>query len=222
MLCKGHCAGVEPAVDYFGNTVHGTAALRALHCDLVDIRTMQLYSQRLFVAGFFKQLLDGCRWIPYVRRSTPIRSEESPSNGFWKYPSPVRFPASRRNVLYRWIPESSLQYCYLRISSSRTAVMRDEPGFSCVVDQGRVASPAVRIAVLKLRSRKQQVRILQSLQDKGICFLYKYTRPGSFFGHIAFTVYQLYKRKIIFSGLRLHRLHRMQVRYEPRRYHLSG
>ena len=55
-----------------------------------------------------------CRWIPYVRRSTPIRSEEFPSNGFWKYPSPERFQASRRNVLYRWIPESSLQYCYLQ------------------------------------------------------------------------------------------------------------
>ena len=199
MLCKGHCAGVKPAVDYFGNTVHGAAALRALHCDLVDIRTMQLYSQRLFVAGFFKQLLtaaDGFHMsagaLPYVQRSSPVTvSGNTPVLYVFQPVAETSFTDGFRNPVY------SIVICNQFIADCRHA---DEPGFSCVVDQGRVASPAVRIAVLKLRSRKQQVRILQSLQDKGICFLYKYTRPGSFFGHIAFTVYQLYERKIIFSA----------------------
>ena len=76
-----------------------------------EIYFSELLSQTYRMGYYFPFSMEanynGCRWIPYVRRSTPIRSEEFPSNGFWKYPSPERFPASHRNVLYRCSPESS-------------------------------------------------------------------------------------------------------------------
>ena len=43
MLCKRHCTGVKPAVDYFRNSLHFLTAVRAGNDDFINIRTVQFH-----------------------------------------------------------------------------------------------------------------------------------------------------------------------------------
>ena len=76
----------------------------------------------------------------------------------------------------------------------------DKPGFPCIVDQRRVTSPAVRVAVLKFRRVKEQSSCVQILQNFRICFLYKQSCKRRRFRHVSFLVHKLYKGKVIFSS----------------------
>ena len=71
----------------------------------------------------------------------------------------------------------------LAIRSSLTAVIFNEPGFTRIVDERRVASPAVRVAVLKLRRVEEQPSCVQSLilPDR---FLYKQSGERRGFRHV--------------------------------------
>ena len=123
MLCKRHCSGVEPAVDYLGNTLHLLAALGAGDGDLVDIRTMEFYGLRLLSCRSSCTALHGCRWNAGVRIRTPRYLTEYPSNGYGIHPSPEHSPASCRNVPHRWKSGIQLMVLLLRTRSSFTAVI---------------------------------------------------------------------------------------------------
>ena len=76
----------------------------------------------------------------------------------------------------------------------------DEPGFSRIVDQGRIAAPAEGIAVLELGRGKQQVLLRQSLQHLRIRILDEHTRPGRFLCHVALGIHKLHEGQIIFAA----------------------
>ena len=73
----------------------------------------------------------------------------------------------------------------------------DKPGLSCIVDQRSIASPAMRVTMLKLRRGKEQSSLFQIFQDHRIGFLAKYTCKRSLLCHFPFSVYKLYKWHII-------------------------
>ena len=45
MLCERHCARIKPAVNNLRHSLHCTATLGALDCDLINIWSVKLYSQ---------------------------------------------------------------------------------------------------------------------------------------------------------------------------------
>ncbi len=51
MLCKRHCTGIKPAVDYFGHTMHLLAAVRAGDNDRIDVRTVKFHFCIVRIAG---------------------------------------------------------------------------------------------------------------------------------------------------------------------------
>ena len=82
--------------------------------------------------------------FPDIQRSTPVTvPADSPQSCTFSSQSPKRpFPM---------LSGIQLIVLLLRIRSSLHRSHLDEPGLSCVIDQRSVTSPAVRIAVLKLR-----------------------------------------------------------------------
>ena len=80
MLCERHCTRVKPAVNNFRNTTHGLATIRAGVGEVIDVRAMKLYGERVFTTGLLLELSTGSDGIlmstsltlPDVKRSTPV------------------------------------------------------------------------------------------------------------------------------------------------------
>ena len=67
----------------------------------------------------------------------------------------------------------------------------DEPGFSCIIDQRGSTTPAVWIAVLKFRCRKEQSACVQIFQNFWVGIFTEGTCPICLSGHFTFGVNQL-------------------------------
>ncbi len=187
MLCERHGAGIEPAVDNLRYTVHLFTAFRALDGHCVDVWAVKLDVIRA-VVGFFFQLFDTADAVlmatftlPYRKRSSPVTvSGKSPVLNIFQPVAKASFSDAFRNPVNGVVvADQILFYCS----------HADEPGFTCIVDQRSIASPAVRVAVLEQRRIKQKVFILECLQNGHICFLAESTCPRSFLGHLTFFVY---------------------------------
>ena len=76
----------------------------------------------------------------------------------------------------------------------------DEPGISCVIDKRRVASPAVRIFMLKLWCSKQLALCIKVFENMRVGIFYKHSPIRCFSCHIALCINKLYKRKVIVSA----------------------
>ena len=155
MLCKWHCSGVEPAVDYFRYTVHVFATVWTLDGDSIDIRTVKFYFCCFRIPTLLSQLCtasDGFHMtaltLPYVQRSSPVTvTGNTPVLDILQPVTETSFTDGFRNPVYCSIVAHQIVFdcCHL-----------DKPGFSCVIDQWCITSPAVRITVLEFRGIKEQ------------------------------------------------------------------
>ena len=159
VLSKRHGSAVEPAVNNFRNTVHLFAALRALDRHGIDVRTVQFDVVRTVVGHFFQfcDASDGVHvsalTFPDIERGSPVTvTADAPVLNILDPIAETSFTDALRNPVDRVIIRDQVvpYYCHL-----------DEPGLARIVDQRRVTSPAVRIAVLELRCIKEKASRIQ-------------------------------------------------------------
>ncbi len=140
---------------------------------------------------------DGFHRMHVIHIHTPRCSEEFPSNGYGNTPvlnvlQPVAetaFTDALRNPVDGVVVADQIIFysCHL-----------DEPGFSCIVDQWCITTPAVWIVMLKFRCF-EEVPLCPDLRTFGSAFLQN-TCIRCLFGQITFSVYELYKRKVILAA----------------------
>ena len=160
MLCKRHCSGIEPAVDNFRYTVHIFTTVRAFDGYSIDIRTVKFYFCSLRISALLSQLCaasDGFHMttltLPYVQRSSPVTVTGNPPVLNVLQPvTETSFSDGFRNPVYGSVVANQIIFdcCHF-----------DEPGFSCIVDQRSITSPAVWVAMLKFRCVKEQTFFFQ-------------------------------------------------------------
>ena len=198
MLCEGHGAGVKPAVDNLGHAAHLTAALGTFQFYGIHVGAVEFDLLRA-LDGHFLQFGDGADGVavtagafPDVQRRTPVTvtadtpilyvlqpvAETALTDGFGD-------PVDGVVVADQILTDSG---------------HLDEPGFSCVVDQGGVTAPAEGILVLELGCVEEQTALFQIGEHHRIRFLHKYAGEGSFLGHIALGVYKLYEGQIVLAA----------------------
>ena len=199
VLCEGHCTRIKPAVDDFGNSLHGAAAVRTFAGDLIDERSVKLNGLSLLITARIIQILSGsdadplsALTLPDIERCAPVTvsgkspvldvlkpvSESSGSDGFGH-------PVYGVVVLYKvFLYGSDL----------------DVPGFTRIVKERSVASPAERIIVLELGSIEELPCGIQILKNKGIGILDELSFVRGIGGHITLAVYELNERKIVFAA----------------------
>ena len=130
--------------------------------------------------------------LPDIQRCTPVAvTADAPVLNILDPVSETAFSDTLRNPVDRVIVRDQVvpYRCHL-----------DEPGFTRIVNKRRVASPAVRIAVFKLRRVEKQSSAVQILQHFRICFLYKQSCKRRGLRHVSFFIYKLYERKTVFSS----------------------
>ena len=130
--------------------------------------------------------------LPNIQRSSPVTvTADTPVLNILQPVAKTSFTDAFRNPVDGVVIADQVIFdsCHL-----------DEPGFSCVVDQRSVASPAVRIAVFKLRCIKQKSSLIEVFQHERICFFYKDTAKRCIFRQVTFAVNQLYKRQSVFTS----------------------
>ena len=74
MLCKRHCAGIEPAVNHLRHTFHRFTAFRTGYRNFIDIRSVQFHCGRRRIAAHLRKFFPGTdgfhmtavRALPYV------------------------------------------------------------------------------------------------------------------------------------------------------------
>ena len=76
----------------------------------------------------------------------------------------------------------------------------DEPGFSCIVDQWCITSPAVWIIMLEFRSIEELAFFVQICKDHRICFLYENACVWCLFCQVTLSVYELYEWQFIVTS----------------------
>ena len=163
VLGKGHGSGVEPAVDHLRHPVHGAAALRTLHCDLVDVGTMKLHGLRPLVAAQLIELFaasDGMLMaaalaLPHIQRSSPVAvAADAPVLDILQPVAEAALADALRDPVDGVViaDEVLLHRRHL-----------DEPGFPGVIDERGVAAPAERVVMLKLRRGEQLSFLIQIL-----------------------------------------------------------
>ena len=198
VLCERHGTGIEPAVDNFRYTVHLLAAARAGDGNGIDVGAMQLdivravlrHALQLFNAS--DRMLMAALALPDIQRSTPVTvTADTPILYVLQPVTETALADALRNPVDCVVVADQVV-----LHSSHL----DEPGLTRIVDQRRVAAPAVRVAVLELRSIEQQTSLVQILQNFRICLLYKQASERSILGHVALAVYQLYKRQIVVAA----------------------
>ena len=174
-LCKRHGPRVKPAVDDFLDAVHLLAALRALDRDLVDVRTVQLDVIRA-VRAHGLELLDraddmlmAAFALPYRQRRAPVAvAREAPVLYVFEPVAEAALADGLRNPVDRLVVGDKL------VLDGRHL---DEPGRERVVEERRVAAPAVRIAVRELRCLEQQSLLLEVCEDQRVSLLDEEARP---------------------------------------------
>ena len=130
--------------------------------------------------------------FPNIQWSTPVTvTADSPVLNIFQPVSETPFSDTLRN------PVDRIVICNQIVFDIRHL---DEPGFSRIVDQRCITSPAMWITVFKLRSVEEKSAAFQILQYFRIGLLYKQSGKRSRLSHISFFINKLYKRKIIFPA----------------------
>ena len=199
MLCKRHCSGIKPAVNYLRYTVHGLAAVRALHGDIINIWAVKLDGLRTLVTTLLVEILTASYGfhmaalaLPDIQWCSPVTvSGNTPVLNVLKPVTETSLTDALRNPVDGVVVADQIIFycCHL-----------DEPGLTCIVDQRCVTSPAVRIIMLEFRCVKKFALFVKVCEDHRVRFLNKYTGVWCFFGHVTLSVYELYKRKIIITA----------------------
>jgi len=151
MLCKWHCSGIEPAVDYFRYTMHFFATVRAFEGNCINIRTMKFYLCILRISASLCEfcaasdtLLVTTLTLPYRKWCSPVTvTGDTPVLDILKPVTETSFSDRIRDPVYSIVVADQVIFDCRHF---------DKPGFSCVVDERCVTSPAVRIFMLELRS----------------------------------------------------------------------
>ena len=195
VLRKGHRAGIEPAVDDLGDTVHLFAALGAADGHGVDEGTVQLNVLGAVVAHL-PQLLDGTDGMALAAFTLPDVKGGAPVA--------VAAQAPVLNILQP-VPEAALADAFgdpvdgIVIADEVILHRRhlDEPALAGIVQQGGIAAPAEGIVMLKLRRIVQKPPAFQVHQHLGVGVLHKQPRKGGLLGHMALAVHELHKGQVI-------------------------
>ncbi len=147
MLRERHGAGVKPAVNDFWNAGHFAAALGAFQLYRVNIGAMEFDFVRA-AYSHAAQFFDATDAMPVPAGAFP--------NIEWGAPVPI---AADAPVLHIFQPVSKATFSDRFgdpvdrfIVSHETVFYRghfDKPAISCVVNQRRIAAPAVGIAMLE-------------------------------------------------------------------------
>ena len=198
MLRKWHRAGVKPAVDDLRHPLHVLfAALRAGTDEIVDIRSVKLHRQRILAAGQLSEFLPGadCNLLAAVR-ALPDRK--------WCPPVAVSGDAPVLDILQP-VTKTALSDCRRDPVDGVVVVDQllldrrhpDEPGLARIVDQRRIASPAVRILVLELRRIVQLSLLVEVAQNQRIRLLDEDACIRRLLRQLTLSVDKLHERKII-------------------------
>ena len=174
-LREWHGTRVKPAVDDFLDAVHLLAALRALNRDLVDVRTVQLDVIRAVRAHGLEfldradDMLMAAFALPYRQRRAPVAvAREAPVLYVFEPVAEAALADGLRDPVDRLVVGDKL------VLDGRHL---DEPGRERVVEQRRIAAPAMRIAVRELRCLEEQALLLEVCEDQRIGFLDEEARP---------------------------------------------
>ena len=199
MLRERHGAGVEPAVDHLRDTVHGAAAFRAGDRDAVHVRAVQFHCCRRGIAALLRQFRAAADAFAVAAGAFPDVEGRAPVAVAGNGPvldvfQPVAETAGADGFGQ---PVDGVVVLYQRVL---VIAFADVPGVAGVIDQGRVAAPAVRIFVLELRRFIQQAGIFQILQDHHVRLLDEQACVRRFFRHLALAVHELDKRQAVVAA----------------------
>ena len=199
VLGEGHGAGVEPAVDDFGDTLHLAAAVRATELHAVHIGTVQFDVIRA-LDGLFLQFRDGTnavaasavRAFPDVERGAPVTVPgQAPVLDVFEPVAESAFTDGLRDPVDGVVVPDEVV----------TDVGHfDEPGFSGVIDERRVAAPAERVVMLELRRVVEFAFLVEVHEDFRVGVLDEHAGVGSLGFQFTLLVDHLDEGKVIVAA----------------------
>ena len=149
VLCKRHRSTVKPAVDNFRHSVHFFTTIRAVDRYCVNVWAVQLNIIRAVIGHRFQFFNTSDRMhtstltLPDIQRSSPVTvTTDSPVLNVLNPVTETSLTDTLRN------PVNCIIICNQVITN---CCHLDEPGLTCIINQRSITSPAVRIAMLKLR-----------------------------------------------------------------------
>ena len=179
--------------------MHRFSTFRALDGDIIDVWTMQFYGLRALVTAhliqFFSasyRMLASTFTLPDVQRSSPVTvSGNTPVLNVFQPVAETSFTNALRNPVDGVVVADQIVFyrCHL-----------DEPGFSCIVDQWCITTPAVWIFMLEFRCFEEFSFFVQIYQNLRIRIFYKNICIRCFFGQMTFSVYKLYERQVVIAS----------------------
>ena len=179
--------------------MHSAAALRTLHGKLVNVWAVKLYCLGALVTSFLIEILTASNRfhmtaaaLPDIQWSSPVTvTADSPVLNVLKPVAETSFTDALRDPVNGVVIADQVIFnsCHF-----------NKPGFSCVVDQWCIATPAVWVIMLKFRSIEQLAFFFKISQYHWVCFLNKYTGIWCLSSKITLAIYKLYKRKVIFTS----------------------
>ena len=198
MLCKRHCTGIKPAVNYLRHSLHLAAAFRTLADNVINVRSVKLNTFGSFVSALLEKILSGTDRIlvaaflalPDIQRCAPVTvSGDTPVLHILKPVAKTSLTDGFRNPVYGIVvcDQLILYLCHL-----------DKPRFSCVIDQGCITSPAMRIIMLKFRSGKEKASAFKILQHLRVSLLHEETCKRCILCQVTLSIYKLNERQTIF------------------------
>ena len=205
-----HRARIEPAVNDFRHPLHLSAAFAgdeaAVHVGPVQFdRFVRRIAGQFgeFLPGAHRDSLSAVRTFPDVERRAPVTvSRKRPVLNVLE---PVPEPAAADRLRH---PVDELVVLDESVANLRHL---DVPGLSRIVQERRLAAPAMRIFVLHLRRREQQAALFQIFQHGGVRALFsalhlRFRRlaahPGErrFRLHAAVLVHHLHEGRVVFPS----------------------
>ena len=163
MLRKRHRAGVKPAIDDLRHAAHRLSAMGTGNLHLINIRAVQFDIRRLCLSAQLRKLFpasDGelvpaVLTLPDVQRRAPVTvSGNTPVLDILQPVSETALADGFRNPVDGMVVRHQLVAHLGHL---------DKPRLPRVIDERRVAPPAVRVVVLKFGRVKEQPLILQIL-----------------------------------------------------------
>ena len=130
--------------------------------------------------------------FPYIERRPPVAvAADAPVLHMLDPVAETPLADGRRDPVDRLVVRDK------RVTHGRHA---DEPRGARIVDERRIATPAVRIAVRKLWCLEELAALLEIVENQRIRILHKGTRPIRLLGHLALFVDELDERHIVFAA----------------------
>ena len=179
--------------------MHRFSTFRAFDGDVIDVRTMEFYGFCTLVTAhliqFFSashRMLASALTFPDIQRSSPVTvSGNTPVLHILQPVAETTFTDAFRDPVDGIVVTDQIIFyrCHL-----------DKPGFSCIIDQWCITTPAVWIFMLEFRSFEEFSFFVQIHQNFRIGIFYKDICIRSFFGQMTFSIYKLYERQIIVAS----------------------